>query len=107
MQKIDHFFKQKKSGFIAWNSTKKGGDWTRISGFGDQRATIAPPSYFFIASITKNYHIFLAITAHRKSKSLLSLCIVFANSDNVEPVVVTSSISKTVLQFGNFDKSSI
>ena len=76
---------------------KKGGDWTLVFGFGDQRATIAPPSY----------HIFLAITAPRNCKSSLSLWITFANSDKVDPVVVTSSTNKNVDQFGIRDKSSV
>ena len=43
---------------------------------------------------------FLAITAHLNPKSLLISWIVFANSESVEPVVITSLTNKMVALFG-------
>ena len=105
MQKIGDFFWTKKSDFFSlkFHSRREGIEPT----FPASETSVLPLHHLLIfVGWIENYHIFLAITAHRKDKSFLSLWIVLANSDKVEPVVVTSSTSKIVAQFGNWDKSS-
>ena len=97
-----HFLNKKiRLSSLKFNSRREGIEPT----FPASETSVLPLHHLLIFSRI-NYHIFLAITAHRKFKSFLISWIVFANSERVEPVVVTSSTNKTVAQFGNWDKSS-